>query len=241
MNAEFYNDNQTEIINNLICKFNNQSKSKHTDEKNVSINYLNQIIVSSFNIDLTLKDLNTLDNKNMLNDNVIDFYLQLLCQQNSNYYFALPSTYFSKMEKDGFESIDQWIDKTISFNYKIIFIPVCLQKHWRLLTIDFLTDSISYYDTINANSTKCVTAIKHIGDLIAKKNLKKTIKWKTPKQAHGIKQTNDYDCGVFVCLFARYLILNRELDFGQNDISFYRNKIKNEIKNVLIDKNVSVD
>ena len=241
MNVKFHNGNQNEINNESfdisISKYNNQSKIKETGQTNVSINYLNQIIVSNFNIDLTLKDLNTLDNKNMLNDNVIDFYLQLFCQHNSNYYFALPSTYFSKMEKDGFESIDQWIDKTILLNYKIIFIPVCLKKHWRLLIIDFLTNSISYYDSINVNSTKCVTAIKHIGDVIAKK----TIKWKTPKQAHDIKQTNDYDCGIFVCLFARNLILNRELDFDQNDTSIYRNIIKNEIKNMQIDKNISVD
>ena len=102
MNVKFHNDNQNEINNktfdNSISKYNNQSKRKQTGETNFSINYLNQIIVSHFNIDLTLKDLNTLDNKNMLNDNSIDFYLQFLCQQNSNYYFSLPSTYFSKME-----------------------------------------------------------------------------------------------------------------------------------------------
>ena len=99
----------------------------------------------------------------MLNDNVIDFYLQLLCQQNSNYYFALPSTYFSKMEKDGFESIDQWIDKTILLNYKIIFIPVCLKKHWRLLIIDFLTsDNFKSFRGIYDNfAVVTVRKLKH--------------------------------------------------------------------------------
>ena len=39
------------------------------------------------------------------------------------------------------------------------------------------------------------------------------------------QQKNSYDCGVFTCLFAEYLLRGRPMDFHANDIEFFRKRM----------------
>ena len=44
--------------------------------------------------------------------------------------------------------------------------------------------------------------------------------WKMFETSQDVpRQGNDYDCGVFICMFAYYLSLGQDFAFDQNDIS----------------------
>ena len=44
------------------------------------------------------------------------------------------------------------------------------------------------------------------------------------------RQTNTFDCGVFTCLFAKYLTQKKKFDFNQDDMPNYRAEIEREIR-----------
>ena len=54
------------------------------------------------------------------------------------------------------------------------------------------------------------------------------------------KQTNDYDCGVFLLAFMKYTVLEANFDFETKDMPSFRTIFKDEILNSKIECNVSM-
>ena len=54
------------------------------------------------------------------------------------------------------------------------------------------------------------------------------------------KQTNDYDCGVFLLAFMKYTVLEANFDFETNDMPSFRTIFKDEILNSKIECNISM-
>jgi Ulp1 family protease len=54
--------------------------------------------------------------------------------------------------------------------------------------------------------------------------------WKFSKFKNLPQQDNGYDCGVFVCMFARCISFNLEMKFKQSDMPNCRMLIEDEIK-----------
>ena len=244
--------------NNIDHKLNNEFKNKSSIDKNkklvrsfckpIKISDKN-LIVDKFNIKIYPQDLNTLDSPNMLNDIIINFYLKLLCDSFDNYhYFALDSLFFQKFENNlnvkNINMVKPWLDKSGITNQKLILLPICLCKHWRLVTFDFETLSIKYYDSYFDSSPKIASFAKTLLEILITvcfpNQLTNLKKWKYNVVQSLAKQNNNFDCGVFTLMYARCIVRNDPFDFNLNSSLDFRNHLINEISNCKIDQFVKL-
>lgn len=53
--------------------------------------------------------------------------------------------------------------------------------------------------------------------------------WKKQNVLEVPKQSNNYDCGVFLCVYADYIAREGKFDFTKEDMKYFRKKIYYEI------------
>lgn len=161
-----------------------------------------------------------------LNDKIINTYFSLLEKHNSAV-FAFSTYFYNLLVRDGYEKVAKWTKKTNIFDYKYILIPVHLPAHWVFVLVDIKNRGIEYYDSLGGYNQDIIRNITSylIKEQERKLNYSKlyfTYKHKTPLQE------NLYDCGVFVCMFARYRIEGSK-DFYGCKMRHFRLKILHEI------------
>jgi hypothetical protein len=186
------------------------------------------------------------DHQAWLNDTSIDMYMQMIVSKHSrNNIRCLTTHFFSVFMGNTYGSIMSWIDRlgvifhSTTVDVKLLM-PVHINgDHWVLAFIDFKNKHYSYYDSFQHSRP------------IIKENLRRLLKdahqhqdpegnfslneWTTDRNGmKGPRQTNSIDCGVFLCLAARHLLLNDNLSiaaFTQQSIPQCRNQIAEEIEN----------
>lgn len=198
-------------------------------------------IIQKFCIPITVKDLRTLRPPNWLNDEIMNFYFELL-HQRSKANPNLPkihifSTFFyPKLKSNGYAPLKRWTRKVDIFTFDMILIPIHLGIHWCFAEINFKERSIIYYDSLHNSNNAC---LKYLQEYLIEEHLDKKgtdgnsefdfNNWNLscPK---GIPcQQNGYDCGVFACVFAEYRSRNAEFAFSQKDMNYFRDKMSYEI------------
>lgn len=77
-----------------------------------------EVLTEKFNIQITRKDIATLDGLNWLNDEVVNFYMNLLMERgkNDNYQsvYAFNTFFYPKLLKMGFSGVKRWTKKVSS-------------------------------------------------------------------------------------------------------------------------------
>jgi sentrin-specific protease 1 len=95
-----------------------------------------EILSKGFNIDVRRKDLQTLKGLNWLNDEVINFYMNLICARSEtlNDLLAYPfaTFFYPRLIKDGHQGVRRWTKKVDIFTYNLIIVPIHLGMHWTL-------------------------------------------------------------------------------------------------------------
>lgn len=198
-------------------------------------------IIQKFCIPISVKDLKTLRSPNWLNDEVINFYFELLLQRSKGN-AKLPKIhifntfFYPKLKSNGFSAIKRWTRKVDIFSFDIIFIPIHLGIHWCCAEINFKERSICYYDSLHNSNYACLNLLQEylVEEHMDKKGTDGSIEFNfndwilsSPK---GIPcQQNGYDCGVFACTFAEYRSRNAEFTFSQKDMNYFRDRISYEI------------
>jgi sentrin-specific protease 1 len=201
-----------------------------------------ETLVEGFGLRLTQKDLHTLVDLNWLNDEVINFYMNLLIARgtSSNKYpkvYAMNTFFYPKLLSGGHSSLKRWTRKVDIFAQDLIIIPIHLNIHWCMAIIDFRDKTIIYYDSMGNNNPQCLATLQlylHEESLDKKKQPYVTSDWELKSSRNIPQQTNGSDCGVFSCMFAEYVCANREITFTQDDMPYFRNKMIYEILNVKI-------
>lgn len=146
-------------------------KIEFTDEQEAQIrNALvstpyEEVLINGFGAGITRKDIQTLKGLNWLNDEIINFYMNLLCersQQNTDVpkCYAFTTFFYPKLIKDGYNSLRRWTRKVDIFSYDLILIPIHLGLHWTLSVIDFSCQEIRYYDSMNGNNNECLRSLR---------------------------------------------------------------------------------
>ena len=201
---------------------------------------------------LTDIDLSCLLSPNWLNDNVINTYLELLKKRDESIFMF--STFFhTSFEDGGFEKVQNYYRRHDILSYRMIFIPVHLSNHWFLITYDG-SEIVSYdpYDFPGSGGLKkqmLVRENKQMHDSILenlKENYFKPLYSKYEKQWKDLNtkvlippqipcQLNNHDCGVFLCMFAKNLILKHKFDFSARDMIQFRDTIHRELSSGKID------
>ena len=112
----------------------------------------------------------------------------------------------------------------IPISVKTVYCPVNVSgRHWILLILNMQTKEISVYDPQGKNHPYIVGKYQQwLGAL----------EWSViyPQLARRIpRQSNGWDCGVFVCMYASYLMHKHDFDFDQRDMEDFRKWIAHRI------------
>ncbi|XP_017885786.1 sentrin-specific protease 1-like [Ceratina calcarata] len=197
-----------------------------------------QILVEGFGLRISRKDMYTLSNSNWLNDEVINFYMNLLIARGgkNNYprVHAMNTFFYPKLISGGHSSLKRWTRKIDIFAQELIVVPIHLGIHWCMSIIDFRDKTIRYYDSMGGDNQKCLASLRNYleAESLDKKGKPfDTRDWKLVNVKDIPQQMNGSDCGVFSCMFAEFICANRKITFAQEDMSYFRKKMVYEILN----------
>jgi sentrin-specific protease 1 len=199
-----------------------------------------EVLITKFNIEFRRRDLNTLISPHWLNDEVINFYMQLLSERAERNLGIFPSIhvfstfFYPKLRDRGYQMVrtsTRRINPSVLSRDLILF-PIHLGMHWCMATIDFRSKTISYYDSLHATNLECLSVVE---EWLARESMDKASTefdftgWTKicPKTIPA--QQNGYDCGVFALVLAEHITRDASFSFSQKDMLYWRDRISYEI------------
>ncbi|CAF0797541.1 unnamed protein product [Didymodactylos carnosus] len=188
-----------------------------------------------FDQTITRRDLKTLKGLTWLNDEVINYYLGMICGESGVncyprvHYFS--TFFYEKLSKEGAEKMTRWTRKVNIFAYDIILIPIHLTNHWALATIDVNQTRIQYYDSLGGSNELCLALLYSFVTNEYKSKLQQQIPstWRGQQMTTIPAQRNRSDCGVFCCQFSKYIAREWPIDFTQDNMPQFRTQMIYEI------------
>ncbi|XP_055603201.1 sentrin-specific protease 1-like isoform X2 [Uranotaenia lowii] len=197
-----------------------------------------EVLINKFNISITRNDLATLIGDNWLNDEVINFYMNLLIErseQNESLprVYAMNTFFIPKLLSAGHAGLKRWTRKVDIFTYDIIPVPVHVGRvHWCMAIIDLKNQAIRYYDSMGTPNNTVLNALEqYLRDesLDKRKQPYDTSGFTKENMRECPRQMNGSDCGVFSCMFAEHEARNRDIGFSQQNMPYFRQKMIYEI------------
>lgn len=125
----------------------------------------------------------------------------------------------------------RWTKKVDLFSKTLILIPLHLEIHWSLITVDVSKQNINFYDSQGI-------LFKFALDNVMKYIMEEAKEKKQPLFQKGWKmlinktipqQKNDNDCGAFVLEYCKCLAFMKPLSFTQEDMPRVRKRIYREL------------
>ena len=202
---------------------------------------LDKVVIQRFNIKITVGTLHLLKENTWLNDEVVNFYLELI-KENDTFvnssvsersYFA--NTYFYGQLRDAhgvfcYENVQSWVRETNIFSFKYLFFPINIRSsHWTLVVIEMSSKRIYFYDSLNDNCTYLKMDVFNLWlDREYERNYGDKEKFERFEVINGLcpQQPNGNDCGVYILAFV--LLRYRDLDlyeFHQRHVPSMRKRI----------------
>lgn len=164
------------------------------------------------NGNLTEDDLLTLNDREWLNDSVINEYLKLIVRSSDRENIVVLSSFFVE------SLLRDKMEKTPDLTEKYTIIPINLNSHWTLAIVMFAENSIIYFNSMG--DTLEVEDQEMAWKLVNYFNKKypvieggKSSSWKFKAYNNIQYQTNSDDCGVFVLAWARAWLFDQQLLF----------------------------
>ncbi|XP_074860511.1 sentrin-specific protease 2 [Carettochelys insculpta] len=197
-----------------------------------------EILSSAFKLKVTRGDIQTLKNHHWLNDEVINFYMNLLMERNKQQGFPVLhvfSTFFyPKLISGGYQAVKRWTKGVDLFKQDLIFVPIHLRVHWGLVVIDVRRKTIKYFDSMGQRGHSiCEILLQYLQEESkAKRNLDiDPSEWTLySMKPHEIpQQLNGSDCGMFTCTYADYISRDKPITFTQHHMPHFRRKMVWEI------------
>ncbi|XP_078111148.1 sentrin-specific protease 1 [Sander vitreus] len=199
-----------------------------------------EVLSEGFGLSLTRKDLQTLSNLNWLNDEVINFYMNLLVERSKDP--SLPSVntfntfFYPKLRSSGYSAVRRWTKKMDIFSKDILLVPVHLGVHWCLSVVDFRKKAIMYFDSMGGNNDEaCTILFEYLQQESKDKKGKEldTSGWTlhSKKRNEIPQQMNGSDCGMFTCKYADYITKDKPITFTQKHMPYFRKRMVWELLN----------
>ncbi|KAJ2953957.1 hypothetical protein O0L34_g1594 [Tuta absoluta] len=197
----------------------------------------NQLLVEKFNLRIHRRDLQTLAGLNWLNDEVINFYMNLLMQRSSERaelprVYATNTFFYPKLMQSGQAGLRRWTRKVDIFAHDLLIVPVHLGVHWCLSIVDFRSKRVNYYDSMGgANMAACSALLQYLRDEHQDKKQAPfdDSGWNKECLKDIPQQMNGSDCGMFACTFAEFAARNAPFCFTQGHMPYLRRKAALEI------------
>ncbi|XP_027765625.1 sentrin-specific protease 1-like, partial [Empidonax traillii] len=155
-----------------------------------------EVLSEAFRLTITRKDIQTLNNLNWLNDEIINFYMNLLMERSKEKglpaVHAFNTFFFTKLRSAGYGAVKRWTKKVDIFSVDLLLVPIHLGVHWCLayLKQESLDKKRKEFD---ANGWA----------LLSKKSQE------IPQQMNGS------DCGMFACKYADCITKDKPINFTQ--------------------------
>ncbi|KAM8953112.1 sentrin-specific protease 5 [Pelodytes ibericus] len=180
---------------------------------------------------LDMDDLATLDGQNWLNDQVINMYGELIMDAVPDKVHFLNSFFHRQLVTKGYNGVKRWTKKVDFFKKSLLLIPIHLEVHWSLITVNIPNKIISFYDSQGIHFKFCVENIrKYLLTEAREKNHPEFLQgWQTAVTKCIPQQKNDSDCGVFVLQYCKCLALEQPFQFSQEDMPRVRKRIYKEL------------
>ncbi|KAL1915170.1 uncharacterized protein VTP21DRAFT_7651 [Calcarisporiella thermophila] len=204
-----------------------------------ALSQMSGYVAQKFNMQLTSKDIRTLTDGQWLNDEVINFYGNLImdrAKKNPGYpkVHVFNTFFYSTLRDSGYPKVKRWTkrQKIDIFALDYVLIPIHLGMHWCCAVINLRRKRFEYYDSLHGSNPQCFQLLREYLDLEHKDKKGCIIDlsdWEDlqPKNIPG--QRNGYDCGVFTCTFAEYVSREAPFDFDQRHMKYIRRRMIYEI------------
>jgi Ulp1 family protease len=199
------------------------------------------IVIDKFGIPMTRKKFSCLKPGVWLNDEVINFYSNILLEHNNSQrhskkkYHYLNTNFYAMLTLNyslNFLNGDAFVRSIDVFSKKKLFIPINIANtHWVLVVVNIQEKTIHYYDSLYAKgngSLFCGNILKWIEHLAHKKKVVYDEReWRIFEGAKGIpQQNNGNDCGVFVLMYMEFLSLDVSLlELHCSEMENWRKKV----------------
>uniref|UniRef100_A0A8D1VPK5 SUMO specific peptidase 1 n=1 Tax=Sus scrofa TaxID=9823 RepID=A0A8D1VPK5_PIG len=221
----------------LALQLQNQEMEKEI--KNVFRNgNQDEVLSEAFRLTITRKDIQTLNHLNWLNDEIINFYMNMLMERSKEK--GMPSVhafntfFFTKLKTAGYQAVKRWTKKVDVFSVDILLVPIHLGVHWCLAVVDFRKKNITYYDSMGGiNNEACRILLQYLKQESIDKKRKEfdTNGWQlfSKKSQEIPQQMNGSDCGMFACKYADCITKDRPINFTQQHMPYFRKRMVWEI------------
>ncbi|KAM6216317.1 sentrin-specific protease 1 [Rhynchocyon petersi] len=197
-----------------------------------------EVLSEAFRLTITRKDIQTLNHLNWLNDEIINFYMNMLMERSKEK--GLPSVhafntfFFTKLKTAGYQAVKRWTKKVDIFSVDILLVPIHLGVHWCLAVVDFRKKNIIYYDSMGGiNNEACKILLQYLKQesFDKKREVFDTSGWQlfSKKSQEIPQQMNGSDCGMFACKYADCITKDRPINFTQQHMPYFRKRMVWEI------------
>ncbi|XP_060880475.1 uncharacterized protein LOC132952259 [Metopolophium dirhodum] len=184
-------------------------------------------------IALEIKKKKSVPNELFYNDEVINDYMNLITERSPDTVYAFNTFFYKALSDYGYSHVCRWTKNIDIFSMQKLFIPIHIKDHWCLVYVCFPQKSINYYDSMGRSNMNCIQLI--LKYLMLEHDDKKgedyhPSGWLLTNVKNCPRQTNNWDCGVFVCMYAENLSRGAPLNFSQQHMGKFRRQIALEIK-----------
>ncbi len=207
-----------------------------------------QVITTSMEgTELRLKDFKTLLGRHAwLNDEIINSYIEWVVQAANNEaiasgkalgeptstvpkFMAHNSFFYENLRKKGPQSTDRLMKRKKAPGEKLlevdsVFVPICQGSHWTMGVVRPVAKTIEYFDSMGGSPRTFISQMRawlqhQLGELYHAEE------WTEPRTACA-RQTNGYDCGVFVCTNAFCVAMGLDTScYEEQDMALQRRNI----------------
>ncbi|XP_070438571.1 sentrin-specific protease 2 isoform X2 [Equus przewalskii] len=197
-----------------------------------------EILSSAFKLRITRGDIQTLKNYHWLNDEVINFYMNLLVERNKKQGYpalhAFSTFFYPKLKSGGYQAVKRWTKGVNLFEQELILVPIHRKVHWSLVVIDLRKKCLKYLDSMGQKGHRiCELLLQYLQDESkTKRNIDlNLLEWTHySMKPHEIpQQLNGSDCGMFTCKYADYISRDKPITFTQHQMPLFRKKMVWEI------------
>uniref|UniRef100_A0AAY5EA50 Ubiquitin-like protease family profile domain-containing protein n=1 Tax=Electrophorus electricus TaxID=8005 RepID=A0AAY5EA50_ELEEL len=192
----------------------------------------NLVLSSAFKLRITQRDLATLQEGSWLNDEVINFYLNLVMARGEQTLggrkvYCFSTFFFPKLLAGGHHAVRRWTKAVDLFLYDVVLVPLHLGVHWSLAAVEFRSKSVRSYDSMGQRHDDiCNLIMMYLKEEYRIKKGKdlETLKWTvtSTRSAEVPQQRNGSDCGVFVCKYADCIARAQPFSFRQCHMTYFR-------------------
>ncbi|XP_045152364.1 sentrin-specific protease 2 isoform X2 [Echinops telfairi] len=197
-----------------------------------------EVLSSAFKLRITRADIQTLKNYHWLNDEVINFYMNLLVERNKKQGYpalhAFSTFFYPKLRSGGYQAVKRWTKGVNLFEQELVLVPIHRKVHWSLVVIDLRKKCLKYLDSMGQKGHRiCELLLQYLQDESkTKRNIDlNLLEWTqyTLKPHEIPQQLNGSDCGMFTCKYADYLSRDKPITFTQHQMPLFRKKMVWEI------------